>query len=86
LVSDCADHRGAFIVVNAIRHHEQEFRTRGAQSYLTVLLPMVAITIVLPNFTTSVPGPYYSNIQLGFVSVVRLLLRVAFTFVVIQEF
>ena len=72
---------GLCIVVGAVRHREQEFRTQGAQAYLTVLLPMVAVTLVLPNFTTSVPGPFYTPAQLAFVSVVCLLLWLAFTFV-----
>lgn len=72
---------GLCIVVGAIRHREQEFRTQGAQAYLIVLLPMVAVTLVLPNFTTSVPGPYYTGPQLAFVSITCLLLWLAFTFV-----
>lgn len=72
---------GLCIVVGALRHREQVFRTQGAQAYLTVLLPMVAITLVLPNFTTSAPGPYYTWVQLAFVSVACLLLWLAFTFV-----
>ena len=72
---------GLCIVVGAIRHKEQEFRTQGAHSYLIVLLPMVAITLILPNFTTSSPGPYYTNAQLGFVSLICLALWSACTFV-----
>lgn len=72
---------GLCIVVGALRHRELEFRTQGAQAYLTVLLPMVAVTLVLPNFTTSAPGPYYTNAQLAFVSVMCLVLWLAFTFV-----
>ena len=72
---------GLCIVVGALRHREQEFRVQGAQAYLIVLLPMVAITLVLPNFTTSAPGPYYTNVQLAFASVACLLLWLAFTFV-----
>lgn len=72
---------GLCIVVGALRHREQEFSTQGAQAYLIVLLPMVAITLVLPNFTTSAPGPYYTGAQLAFVSVACLLLWLAFTFV-----
>ncbi len=72
---------GLCIVVGALQHREQEFRTEGAQAYLIVLLPMVAVTLVLPNFTTSAPGPYYTNSQLAFVSVVCLVLWAAFTFV-----
>jgi len=72
---------GLCIVVGALQHREQEFRTQGAQAYLIVLLPMVAVTLVLPNFTTSAPGPFYTNAQLAFVSAVCLLLWLAFTFV-----
>lgn len=72
---------GLCIVVGAIRHREQEFRTQGAHAYLIVLLPMVAITLVLPNYTTSAPGPFYTPAQLAFVSVACLLLWLAFTFV-----
>lgn len=72
---------GLCIVVGALRHREQEFRTQGAQAYLIVLLPMVAVTLVLPNYTTSAPGPFYTTAQLAFVSVVCLLLWLAFTFV-----
>ena len=72
---------GLCIVVGALRHREQEFRIQGAQAYLIVLLPMVAITLVLPNFTTSAPGPYYTSAQLAFVSATCLLLWLAFTFV-----
>jgi len=72
---------GLCIVVGARRYREQRFRTQGAQAYLTVLLPMVAVTLVLPNFTTSAPGPYYTPLQLGFVSLACLVLYLAFTFV-----
>jgi len=72
---------GLCIVVGAIYHREQEFRTEGAHSYLTVLIPMVVVTLVLPNFTASIPGPYYSDVQLGFVGLVCFLLWLAFSFV-----
>jgi Ca2+:H+ antiporter len=72
---------GLCIVVGALRHREQEFRTEGAHAYLIVLLPMVAITLVLPNFTSSASGPYYTGGQLAFVSAACLLLWLAFTFV-----
>ena len=72
---------GLCIVVGAIKHREQEFHTQGAQAYLTVLLPMVSITLILPNYTVTSPGPYYSTPQLAFVSVCCLLLWLAFTFV-----
>lgn len=72
---------GLCIVVGARRYRTQTFRTEGAQAYLIVLLPMVAVTLVLPNHTTSLPGPYYTPLQLAFVSLACLVLYAAFTFV-----
>lgn len=72
---------GLCIVVGARRHREQRFRTEGAHAYLIVLLPMVAVTLILPNYTSSEPGPFYTPLQLGFVSLVCLVLYGAFTFV-----
>ena len=72
---------GVCIVVGSLKHREQEFRLTGANAYLIVLLPMTAVTLVLPNFTTSAPGPYYTNLQLAFVSLVCFALYIAFTFV-----
>ena len=72
---------GLCILVGSLRHREQEFRLKGAHAYLIVLLPMVALTLVLPNFTTTAPGPFYSHKQLAFVSAACLLLWLAMTFV-----
>ena len=43
--------------------------------------PLVTLTLVLPNFTTSAPGPLYTPPQLIFAGVVSLVLYVAFVFV-----
>lgn len=72
---------GLCIVVGTLKHREQEFRVQGAAAFLIVLLPMTAVTLVLPSFTTSTAGPYYSTPQLIFVSVVCLALYISFTFV-----
>jgi len=72
---------GLCIVVGAIKHREPDFRVTGANAFLIVLLPMTAVTLVLPNFTTSAPGPFYTNLQLAFVSLVCFALYIAFTFV-----
>jgi len=72
---------GLCIVVGTIQHREQDFSIQGAQAYLSVLLPMVAVTLILPNFTISAPGPFYTTRQLAFVSIACLLLWLAFTFI-----
>jgi Ca2+:H+ antiporter len=39
-----------------------------------VLIPMALLVLVVPNFVVSEPGPYYSRLQLIFVSVACLIL------------
>jgi len=72
---------GLCIVVCAIYHREPEFRVAGANAFLSVLIPMAVLVLVMPNFAASAPGPYYSALQLGFVSVVCLALYGAFLFI-----
>jgi Ca2+:H+ antiporter len=72
---------GLCIVVCAINHHEPEFHVAGANAFLSVLIPMAVLVLVMPNYVASAPGPFYSNLQLVFVSVVCLLLYGAFLFI-----
>lgn len=65
---------GLCIVVCAIRQREVEFRVEGANAYLGVLIPMALLVLVVPNFVVSAPGPYYSRLQLIFVSAACLIL------------
>lgn len=72
---------GICVVVGGLRYGEQGFRTKGAASYLTVLIAMAALTMVLPNYTSASPGPVYSTPQLVFVSIVTAVLYVAFLYI-----
>jgi Ca2+:H+ antiporter len=72
---------GLSIVVGALRHRETEFRVEGAGALLAVLIPMSVLVLILPNHLVTVPGPYYSGLQLAFVSVACLLLYGAFLFI-----
>ena len=72
---------GLCIVVGALRQRETEFRVEGANAFLAVLIPMAILVLVLPNALVSAPGPYYSPVQLAFVSLACLGLYGAFLFV-----
>jgi Ca2+:H+ antiporter len=72
---------GGCIVAGALRHREQEFRLQGAHAFLVVLIPMVALTLIIPNYTIGRAGPYYTTAQLAFVSLACLLLYASFTFI-----
>ena len=72
---------GLCLLLGGVRHHEQGFQAQGANGALAVLAALVTLTLVLPNFTTTVPGPVYSASQLGFAGVVSLVLYCTFLFV-----
>ncbi|ATY34121.1 calcium:proton antiporter [Sphingomonas psychrotolerans] len=73
---------GICIFIGAIRFKEQVFQQTGVSASLATLCALTVLTLVLPNFTVSEPGPVYSFSQLGFVAVVSFLLYV--TFVMVQ--
>jgi Ca2+:H+ antiporter len=72
---------GACIVAGTLQHREQEFQTQGANAFLAVLMPMAVLVLVLPNYTITTPGPYYSPLQLVFVGATCLMLYLVFLFV-----
>jgi Ca2+:H+ antiporter len=71
---------GVCILVGGIKFHEQEFQISGANLYLSVLIVLATITLILPNYTLTTPGPVYSTVQLGFVSVVTVILYGVFLY------
>src|ERR1700730_8550520 len=64
---------GLCIFIGGLRYREQDVQISGANAYLSVLFTMATITLVLPNYTFTTPGPVYSGVQLEFVSVVTIL-------------
>lgn len=72
---------GLCLLVGAIRHQVIDFRIEGTLPALAILTTLVTLTLILPIFTSSSPGPTYSPPQLGFAAVVALLLWGIFVFV-----
>ena len=72
---------GLCLIVGGLRYGEQGFRLPGANAYLVVLMPLATLTLILPTYTTSAPGPFYSPTQLVFVSFVTLVLYGVFLYV-----
>jgi Ca2+:H+ antiporter len=72
---------GVCIFVGGIRYREQDVQVSGANAYLSVLFTMATITLVLPDYTLTTPGPIYSMGQLTFVSVVTILLYAVFLYI-----
>ncbi|MGE5453068.1 MAG: calcium:proton antiporter [Acidobacteriota bacterium] len=73
---------GLCLLVGGSRFHEQTYGQHGVSASLATLAAIAVLTMVLPNFTTTTPGPYYSPSQLGFIAVVSMVLYG--TFVLVQ--
>jgi Ca2+:H+ antiporter len=72
---------GLCLLMGALRHRVLTFRVEGTNPALSVLATLTILTLVLPSFTSSTPGPTLSSVQLAFVGVVSLTLYGVFVFV-----
>ncbi len=52
---------GLCLLAGGARHHEQGFQIHGASAALAVLAALTTLTLILPNATTSTPGPAFST-------------------------
>src|ERR1700716_3249212 len=71
---------GICILTGGLRYREQDVQVSGSSLYLSVLIVMATITLIMPNYTLTTPGPIYSAVQLGFVSVVTIILYGVFLY------
>lgn len=65
---------GICIILGGLKHKELNFQTMGTTALLGVLTVLSTLTLVLPNFTETTPGPTYGAGQLIFASVASLVL------------
>src|SRR6478736_5534374 len=71
---------GICILAGGLRYREQDVQVAGSNLYLSVLIVLATITLILPNYPLTTPGPIYSAAQLGFVSVVTVILYGVFLY------
>ena len=69
---------GSALLLGGWRHREQHYNLQGANAYLGVIIPLVVLTLTLPNYTVTTPGPTLSLAQQMFLLVVAAGLYVAF--------
>jgi Ca2+:H+ antiporter len=72
---------GLSLMLGAMRYGEQEHRLEGTSAYLAVLIALSVLLLILPNFTISTEVGTYSPGQLVFISLLSLLLYVAFLYI-----
>jgi Ca2+:H+ antiporter len=66
--------------VGALKHHLAVFNPEGTGSALATVVTLAGLTLVLPTFTVSDPGPEFTPGQLAFAAVASLAVYLAFVF------
>ncbi|KAA5543471.1 calcium:proton antiporter [Adhaeribacter rhizoryzae] len=73
---------GICLVAGGARFKEQIFGVQGVSAALVTLMAILTLTLILPNYTTSIAGPVFNYLQQGFIAIVSLILYG--TFVLVQ--
>ncbi|GGT12332.1 calcium:proton antiporter [Streptomyces chromofuscus] len=65
---------GLSLLVASLRHRTAVFNPEGTGAALATVATLATLSLVLPTFTTSTPGPQFSGLQLTFAAVSSLIL------------
>ncbi|ANH90994.1 MULTISPECIES: calcium:proton antiporter [unclassified Streptomyces] len=65
---------GLCLLVGSLRHGTAVFNAEGTGAALATVATLATLSLVLPTFTTSKPGPEFSGVQLTFAAVSSLIL------------
>jgi Ca2+:H+ antiporter len=63
---------GIALLLGGLRHHEQEYNLQGANSFLSLIVPLTVLGLVLPNFTKASSGPTLSAFQSVFLALMSI--------------
>jgi Ca2+:H+ antiporter len=72
---------GLSLLLSALRTRTAEFNPEGTGAALATVITLATLSLVLPTFTTSAPGPNFSGPQLAFAAMASLVLYALFVFV-----
>ncbi|RWO39330.1 MAG: ionic transporter [Mesorhizobium sp.] len=71
---------GTCLALGGWRHRKQAIVRQGTSAYLAVLIALTIMTLILPTYTQTTDPGTFSAAQLGFVSVLSVLLYASFVF------
>lgn len=57
---------GISLLMGAVRHKEQQYNLQGANAFLGIIIPLAVLSLILPSFALSGPGPMVSPMQAVF--------------------
>jgi Ca2+:H+ antiporter len=69
---------GLALLLGGWRHREQIYNLQGANAYLGVIIPLAVLSLIMPNYTQTTPGPTLSSAQLVFLGTIAVGLYGAF--------
>lgn len=72
---------GICLLAGGVKFKQQRFSLDGVKVALVALTAILTLTLILPNYTTSIEGPFYTNTQLIFVAITSLILYGIFVLV-----
>ncbi|MET8803006.1 ionic transporter y4hA [Streptomyces sp. NPDC004546] len=70
----CNGIAGLCLLVASLRHGTAVFNPEGTGAALATVATLATLSLVLPTFTTSKPGPEFSSVQLTFAALSSLIL------------
>jgi Ca2+:H+ antiporter len=63
---------GTCLLLGGLRYREQAYNLQGANAFLAVIVPITVLGLILPNYTTSSPGPTLSPLHSTFLIVMSV--------------
>jgi Ca2+:H+ antiporter len=72
VVISCNGILGLSLLLASLRRHVAVFNAEGAGAAFATVMTLATLSLVLPSFTTSRPGPEFSAPQLGFAAVASI--------------
>src|SRR5262245_57100348 len=54
---------GLSLLCGGLRHREQEYNLQGANAFLALIVPLAVLSLILPTYTRTTPGPTLSGGQ-----------------------
>jgi Ca2+:H+ antiporter len=69
---------GASLMVGAWKYGEQHYNLQGANAYLGVIIPLVVLAMIMPDYTVTTVGPTLSRSQETMLALIMIGLYVVF--------
>ena len=76
---------GLSLLLGGLRHREQQYNLQGTGAYLNTIMALAVLSLILPDFTTSLSGPRLNASQETFLIVVSLSLYAIFLFIQVRR-